>query len=241
MDINAINTHSSMNPYMAQNSRMQGPPPPPPQGGMSGMQSGTQVGISGAGRMMGMDSSSRSEMKDFHDTVKAVMESGEFDAEALAEEAPQALKNMAEAQGTDVASILEGLPARMESMGPADGMQRMMGGQPPMGGMQMGGMGGPSEAMDSFIDTLLEASESDDTDLSSLAEIAPEEVEAMAAELGVSVEDLVSDMLSRAEENGDPREQGRPPQTPNQQGLEAYAAQMGGDSMRGFMDALFAS
>lgn len=242
---------------MPQNSQMQ--QQSPRQMNLPGMESGTQVGLSGAGQMMGMDSSSKAEMRDFHDTVKAAMDSGEFDAEALAAEAPQALKDAAEAQGTDVASMLEGLPERMEEMasmgpppggmgGPQGGMQMggmsemgVMGGMPPMGPPPGGGMGGPSAEMESFMDTLVEASDSEEVDIEALIEAAPEEVEAMAAELGMDVEALVSDMLSRVEENGDPREQSPRDQMRNQQGMEAYSAQIGADNMRGFMDALFAS
>lgn len=241
MEINASSMYASVNQYMPQNTQMQGPPPPPP-GGMDGMQSGTQVGLSGAGQVMGMDSESRAEMEAFHETVMAAIDSGEFDAEALAEEAPQALKDLAEAQGTDVASMLEGLPEKMESMASmAGGMSGPHGGMPPMGPPPGGGMGAPSEEMESFMDTMVTAVESGETDLESLVEAAPEEIEAMAADLGMEVEDLVSDMLSRIEENGDPRDQAPPSHMRNQEGMDAYAAQMGGDDMRTFMNALFSS
>lgn len=233
MEINSLQIQSMMSQYSSQGSQTQNsnaqrmPPPPPPPSDIS-------AGFSGAGMMMGMDSSSQAEMSDFHDTVMSAIESGKFDAEALAEEAPQALKDLAESQGEDLATMLEQMPQKMQEMG----AMGQMGGMPPP---PPGGMGQPSEEMDSFLDSIVEAVESGETDIATLLEEAPEELQAMAANLGTDVESLIEDMTGRIEEHGDPRERDPSTQRHNQQGLAAYAEQMTGDTTSAFMDALMAA
>ncbi len=56
-------------------------PPPPPCGGECG----------------GPSESERAEMRAFHESILAALESGEFDAETLAEQAPESINAFAEA------------------------------------------------------------------------------------------------------------------------------------------------
>lgn len=74
------------------NSSDEAPPPPPPGGGPGGP-----------------SEADREEMRTFHEAILAAKESGEFDAEALAEQAPDSLKAFAEEQGIDLTDLVNDL------------------------------------------------------------------------------------------------------------------------------------
>jgi len=77
------------------NSSEELPPPPPPGGG--------PVGPGGP------SDAEREEMRTFHEAILAAKESGEFDAEALAEQAPDSIKAFAEEQGIDLTDLVNDL------------------------------------------------------------------------------------------------------------------------------------
>ena len=78
------------------------PPPPPP--GEGGGPMGPMGGL--LGDPSELTEEQREEMKAFGDELRDAMRSGDFDAEALAEKAPDFLKEKAEEQGVDLASLL---------------------------------------------------------------------------------------------------------------------------------------
>lgn len=77
------------------NSSEELPPPPPPGGGQGGPG--------------GPSETDREEMRTFHEAILSAKESGEFDAEALAEQAPDSLKAFAEEQGIDLTDLVNDL------------------------------------------------------------------------------------------------------------------------------------
>lgn len=222
---------------------------------LQGIQAPTQEKpeISAAGRMLSempqMDSETRTEMTEFGDAIKTAIDSGTFDAAALAEQAPEALKNFAEEQGFDLTAMLEQVEdkAAEQSSGEFQAAMGEMGGmQGPRPGHGPGPGGGKPEAseeMDSYLDEILAALDEEETDLTTLVENAPEEVQAMASAAGISVEEMVEEMAAGISENGDPREKGNrpPPPAANQQGIDAYAAQLGDTENQQFMTAMFSS
>lgn len=209
--------------------------------------------ISTAGRMLSempqMDSETRTEMIEFGNAIKTAINSGTFDAAVLAEQAPEALKNIAEEQGFDLTAMLEQVEEKAAEQSSGEfqtSMEEMGGMQGPRPGHGPGHGGGkpePSEEMDSYLDEILAAIDEEDTDIATLAENAPEEVQAMASEAGITVEEMVEEMASGILENGDPREKGNrpPPPAANQQGIDAYTAQLGDTENQQFMTAMFSS
>ena len=161
--------------------------------------------LSNIGQLMSQFSSMSTEEKqeadDFRDTVLAAMESGDFDAAALAEEAPESLVALAEETGMD----LEELVNEIASGTPPP---------PPPGGEQGGmGMSGFSEeemaAAEDYRQSLIDAMESGEFDAETLAESAPDAVVAMAEEAGMSVEDFITQVAE-----GDDQQGNMPPSPP---------------------------
>ena len=62
--------------------------------------------------MDGPSETEREEMRAFHESILAAMESGEFDAEALAEAAPDSVKAFAEEQGIELTDLVSDLASR---------------------------------------------------------------------------------------------------------------------------------
>ncbi|MCF6283260.1 MAG: hypothetical protein L3J28_13845 [Candidatus Polarisedimenticolaceae bacterium] len=83
--------------------------------------SGEDAQLSPMGQMMSMLSSMDSEgleqMRDFRGEVSAAVKSGEFDAEALAGEAPGELKAFAEENGVDLTAMVTQMADRAEQGG----------------------------------------------------------------------------------------------------------------------------
>ena len=70
-------------------------PPPPPPGGMDGP-----------------NETEREEMRAFHQSILEAMDGGEFDADALAEAAPDSVKAFAEEQGIELTDLVSDLANR---------------------------------------------------------------------------------------------------------------------------------
>ena len=94
------------------------PMPPPPMG--MGSESGLQ--LSPMGKMMGnmpeLSSEEISQLKDFRSQMMTAIQSGEFDAEEMAANAPEFMQQHAEENGVDLAEMLELMGDRMSSMPP---------------------------------------------------------------------------------------------------------------------------
>ncbi|MGV6859395.1 MAG: hypothetical protein ACWA5X_10505 [bacterium] len=175
--------------------------------------------------MQSSDSATNNEFREFGNTLKTALDTGSFDANSLAESAPDAIKSAAEELGIDLASGLETMLSNRPSR-PSEGRPAM----PPMGGIgpqgPMGGRPPASAEMDSFMDTLVSAVEAGGTDAAALASDAPEELQTIASQLGIDITQLVEDMATGIEKHGDPRENShRPPPPLNQQGLTNYTAE----------------
>lgn len=110
---------SSMQSMTGMQGKM--PPPPPPEDGkLSGYMA---------------ENRGSEETKSFMNSFKEMSKSGEFDAAALAEQAPESLKAYAEEQGVDLESMLEGAYEKFEERASKGGRK----GPPPSEGGNMQG------------------------------------------------------------------------------------------------------
>ncbi len=85
---------SALSALKSKTSSSEAPPPPPPGG------------------VDGPSETEREEMRAFHESILEAMESGEFDAEALAEAAPDSVKAFAEEQGIELTDLVSDLASR---------------------------------------------------------------------------------------------------------------------------------
>ncbi|MDF2176768.1 hypothetical protein P2G88_00705 [Aliiglaciecola sp. CAU 1673] len=90
-------------------------PPPPPKDGLSGF----------------MDTAKDDpEIRDFLQSIREASDSGEFDAQALAEQAPDSLKSYAEENGIDLASMFQKKhDAHQERMASSEGGRQPIAGR----------------------------------------------------------------------------------------------------------------
>ncbi len=179
-----------------------------------------------------------SELKEFGKLVRQGIRSGEFDAAALAEQAPEFIQTMAQENGTSVEETINGLFDRiMERKG-------SMGSRPPvgMGGMQMmkGGRAGSSPLMDllkidksqlsdeqkteikEFENSVREAIMSGEFDSAALVESAPDFIREAAEESGIDIEGSLNDMFNKITEMRNSRVSG----TGFYSGTEMYSSDM---------------
>jgi hypothetical protein len=157
MDINALGTVQAMQAFgFTQTSSGIESGEEPSQGGPWGV--GPDISL--AGKLMSMISEmseeDKAEMFAFHQQMHQAIESGTFDAEEMAEEAPEALKAFAEQNGIDLEEMLTTMAER----------GRPHGGPPPIGLYNSSGIGIPDSDQDQTTDliSLLFADEDSEDD-----------------------------------------------------------------------------
>lgn len=184
--------------------------------------SSDEASVSNLGQLMSafssMSEEEKAEADSFRDSILSAVESGEYDAESLASNAPDSLVALAEENGIDLEELVDEI-ANMSEQAPPP---------PPSGGM--GGMD-MSQSSLSFSDeemqeaedyrtSLIEAMDSGEFDAATLAESAPDAVVAMAEEAGMSVEDFITQV---AEDDQEGNEDGNMPPPPPSNNSSALA------------------
>ena len=135
MNVNSVNLQELLQTYLISNVNsenvqaqglMQGPPPGPPPGNMTDISQTGQI-LSQIRNELG--DGENNEIRDFFKSVMDSVKNGTFDAAALAEDAPEALKTFMEEQGIDFEEFLNDFKdeasertaagsSRMQGMGP---------------------------------------------------------------------------------------------------------------------------
>jgi len=136
------------------------PPPPPPEG----MQSIQDIlSVTDMGSLLSETSSlteeEQEEVKEWFAEVMGSIKSGNYDAEALAESAPEALKNLAAEEGIDLAGAITETADTLEQLKPPEG-------PPPM--MAMGGGGDDESEEETILDILSDDDEESTEDTESV-------------------------------------------------------------------------
>jgi len=123
----------------------------------------------------------------FQESIRAI-KSGDTDAATAIEEAPEELKAFAEESGIDLAELLQGMASTSK-------VQRAMGPPPPPPPDMSNSTG--MEELKTFFDSIKEAVTNDTFNPAEFAENVPEELQSFATEIGVSIEDLLTDIANK--------------------------------------------
>lgn len=156
--------------------------------------------------MKGLSEEERSEVRDFHKKVFDAAQGGELDEEtlsALAAEAPEALVRFAEENGVSVESVIQnGLEmAKHRPPGPPrDGIHGELHSFLESQGIDEAGR----REIGDFMRTLMQNSRDGTLDLSALEGQAPEALSSFAESKGVSLSDLLQQMVAEASKFGGP-------------------------------------
>ncbi len=138
MDIESIQSNAEIQALLRQQgidpSQLPEPPAgkqgPPPMGPPPDMMETTQMG-SLLSSLSEMDEDTASSIQDFGEKVAESIRSGTFDAEALAESAPEELIQLAEEQGIDLSEALAELFTQAQQMKDSMGYGHPQGPPPP--------------------------------------------------------------------------------------------------------------
>jgi predicted DNA-binding ribbon-helix-helix protein len=173
-----------------------------------------------------MSDDEQSSIKSFIDGLKSSVENGTFDAETAAEEAPDALKSYAEENGIDLTALVQNLADGTESSGvygpppppPPDnnaGITETSGSSLDLSSIENLSDDEKSEVQ-SFMETLKSSLEDGTFNADTLAASAPDALQKLAEENGMSVSDLIQELADEAEKAPPP------PQPPELYGSSGY-------------------
>ncbi len=207
MDINALTTTQTM----LQTKLLQTSETSFSTNSCSFNQGHVDVSISCAGKLMetfaGMSENDKQEMDDFRETMMDVIKSGSFDAETMAENAPEQLKSFAEENGIDLEEMLTAMPKRgLPPQGPSPRMSEAT--DIEMMDMLSSMSEEDLEELQEFYEEMMESVRSRTFDAAETAETAPEQLKTFAEENDINLEEMLTAQV----------EHGRPPQGPPPQG-----------------------
>lgn len=160
------------------------------------------------GAISGMSETDQDEMETFRLELTAAVEDGTFDAESLAEEAPEALVSFAEENGLELTEMLEEMAEGIESASNATYAPPP---PPPMdagsGGIDLSSLEELSEEeqseLQAFMEEMRESLEDGTFDSETLASGAPEALSALAEENDMELTELIEGLADEAQ-NGPP-------------------------------------
>ncbi|MCU4676950.1 hypothetical protein N7931_15050 [Catenovulum sp. 2E275] len=208
------------------------PPPPPPN----------DANISAIGQFASqLSEEETSELQSFFDSVQQAKEDGTFDAEALAEDAPQALQDLASELDLDLTSLLENTQSQSDMPPPPQGQMGQMPPPPPANENESDEESTTDSELSDMMDfkALFEDSvASGEYDLAALAEQAPDGLNQMASDMGLSTEELLTDMANRLESG---EEAMLPPPPKGREMMQAYGEQSKSNSGINDLNSLYAA
>lgn len=128
----------------------------------------------------------KTELMTFMDQVRTSIESGSFDAEALAQNAPESLKKFAEQNGESVGDVLSDIEEHHDSM--KTHMASLLG----TGSDQSAN----STTVSEFFSLIQQSLSSDEIDTNTLAKNEPEVLKHLRDKQGMSFEDMITKLKS---------------------------------------------
>jgi hypothetical protein len=187
----------------------------------------------------GLSDDGKTEADDFFKTVRDAIESGNYNAEELAANAPDELKTAAEENGVNLTDLISDMADHYNEM--KDKFSYMP--PPPNGTAQqntnmealkdlISGLSddGKTEAKD-FFKTVRDAIESGNYNAEELAKNAPDELKTAAEENGVNLTDLINDMADQYNEMKDRFSEMPPPPPPPEESSSSNTLQYSNNSL----------
>jgi len=153
--------------------------------------------------MSQMSADDQSSIKSFMDEIKTSTEDGSFDASALAEEAPEALQAYAEENGLDLTELVQDLSTASQGPGVYGPPP-----PPPMEETEESSLDLSSledltdeeqTELQAFMEEMKSSIEDGTFDAATLAESAPDVLETVAEENGMSMTELIQELADEAE------------------------------------------